>query len=104
MLLELLKDVLPEGSTSQNFNAAKNTVKCLGLGYTNIHACENDCVLFWKDHELLNVCPTCNTSRWKSEKTSHDGKRVYKVPRKVLRYFPKKKKAAEVFYVLKNSS
>jgi hypothetical protein len=33
MLLELLKDVLPDGSSlPKNFNAAKNTVKYLGLG------------------------------------------------------------------------
>jgi hypothetical protein len=64
MLLELLEDVLPEGSSlSKNFNAAKNMVKCLVLGYTNIHACDNDCILFWKDHKNDDVCPKFKTSR-----------------------------------------
>jgi hypothetical protein len=98
MLLELLKDVLPDGSSlPKNFNAAKNTVKYLGLGYTNIHACVNHCILFWKEqYKDLNVCPRCNTSRWKSENTSPNGKRVHRVPNKVLRYFPIKKGCKDI--------
>jgi hypothetical protein len=98
MLLELLRDVLPNGSQlPKNFNVSKNTVKYLGLGYTSIHACENDCILFWKQHTDLNVCPRCNTSRWKSEKTSPNGNRVHRVPKKVLRYFPIKKRLQRYF-------
>ncbi|GJN35321.1 hypothetical protein PR202_gb24076 [Eleusine coracana subsp. coracana] len=105
MLLELLKDVLHEGSSlPKNFNGAKNKVKCLGLGYTNVHAYENDCILFWKKNELLNVCPTCNTSRWKSEKTSRNGKRVHRVPRKVLPYFPIKKMLQRYFMTSKTAA
>ena len=105
MLLELLKDVLPEGSSlPKNFNEAKNIVKCLGLGYTNIHACANDCILFWKEHEKQNVCPKCNTSRWKSEKKSPNGKRVHRVPMKVLRYFPIKKRLQRYFMSSKTAA
>ena len=47
MLLELLKDVLPEESSiPKNFNVAKKMAKGVGLGYVKIHACENDCILF----------------------------------------------------------
>ena len=35
--------------------------------------------------------------RWKSEKKSLDGKRDYKVPKKVLRYFPIKKRLQRLF-------
>jgi hypothetical protein len=105
MLLQLLKDVLPEGSSlPKNFNAAKNMVKCLGLGYTNIHACDNDCILFWKEHEKANVCPKCKTSRWKSEKRSPNGKRVHRVPMKVLRYFPIKKRLQRYFMSSKTAA
>ncbi|WVZ76869.1 hypothetical protein U9M48_024793 [Paspalum notatum var. saurae] len=98
MLLELLHDVLPEGSSlPKNFNVAKNMVKCLGLGYINIHACDNDCILFRKEREKKNVCPKCNTSRWKSEKKSPNGKRVHRVRMKVLRYFPVKKRFQRYF-------
>ncbi|GJT35161.1 CACTA transposable element [Tanacetum coccineum] len=54
-----------------------------GLGYESIHACVNDCFLFWgEDHKDKQLCPVCNTSRWKDSNTS--GK---KVPNKVLCYF-----------------
>ncbi|XP_071699679.1 uncharacterized protein [Rutidosis leptorrhynchoides] len=55
----------------------------IGLGYEVIHACKNDCCLFYKEYKDLENCPICNASRWKDERTS--GK---KVPNKVLRYFP----------------
>jgi len=66
--------------------------KGVGLGYVKIHACENDCILFWKEHAKKDVCPKCDTSRWKSENSSPCGKHVHRVPRKVLRYFPIKRK------------
>ena len=66
--------------------------KGVGLGYVKIHACENDCILFWKEHAKKDVCPKCDTSRWKSENSSPSGKHVHRVPRKVLRYFPIKKR------------
>jgi hypothetical protein len=57
----------------------------------------NDCILFWKEkYKYLNVCPRCNTSRWKSENTGPNGKRVHRVPNKVLRYFPIKKGCKDI--------
>ena len=29
-----------------------------------IHACKNDCVLFWKENVELEACPVCKESRW----------------------------------------
>lgn len=52
----------------------------LGLGYENIHACPNNCTLYWGEIENEVVCPTCLTSRWKSE--------TKKIPAKVVKYFP----------------
>nr|GEX57387.1 hypothetical protein [Tanacetum cinerariifolium] len=55
----------------------------IGLGYESIHACEHDCCfLLGDDNKDLDLCPVCNTSRWKDSNTS--GKKVHK---KVLRYF-----------------
>ncbi|GKF10816.1 hypothetical protein Tco_0048742 [Tanacetum coccineum] len=55
----------------------------IGLGYESIHACVNDCFLFWaEDNKDKQFCTVCNTSRWKDNNTT--GK---KVPKKVLRYF-----------------
>ncbi|GJY59354.1 zinc finger, PHD-type containing protein [Tanacetum coccineum] len=55
----------------------------LGLGYESIHACINDCCLFWKENKFEENCPVCGKSRWKNKSTK--GKNV---PKKVLHYFP----------------
>nr|ABA93478.2 transposon protein, putative, CACTA, En/Spm sub-class [Oryza sativa Japonica Group] len=98
MLLDLLREAFPEGAElPKNFYEAKKAVKSLGFGYINIHACENDCILFWKQYENYTSCPKCNTSRWKMERKSLDGKRFHKVPRKVLRYFPIKERLQRLY-------
>jgi hypothetical protein len=87
LLVDLLVDALHRGSTlPKNFHEAKKVVKSVGVRYTTIHACENDCILVWKEHEKSDSCSVCSVSRWKSKKKSLDGKREYKVPRKVLHY------------------
>jgi hypothetical protein len=105
LLLDLLADALPKGSAlPKNYHEAKKLVKSVGVEYTSIHACENNCILFWKGHENSNSCPKCNLSHWKSEKRSLDGKCEYKVPRKVVRYFPIKKRLQRLFVSSKTSS
>uniref|UniRef100_A0A453J6C7 Uncharacterized protein n=1 Tax=Aegilops tauschii subsp. strangulata TaxID=200361 RepID=A0A453J6C7_AEGTS len=56
------------------------------------------------EHADKDICPTCKTSRWKSEKNNLDGKRVHKVPRKVLRYFPIKKRLQRLFVSPKSAT
>lgn len=56
MLLDLLRDAYPDSNIPTNFHAANKLVKHLGLGYITIHACENDCILFWKGEN--SVCAT----------------------------------------------
>nr|GEV03959.1 hypothetical protein [Tanacetum cinerariifolium] len=68
---------------SPSYYAIKKTFKTIGLGYESIHACVNDCFLFRdEDNKDKQICPVCNTSRWKDNNTT--GK---KVPKKVLHYF-----------------
>ncbi|XP_071679853.1 uncharacterized protein [Lolium perenne] len=100
LLLDLLKEAYPESAIPKNYNEAKKLVKCMGLGYVSIHACENDCILFWKENANANSCPKCKASRWKSERKHADGKRVHKAPKKVLRYFPIKKRLQRLFALL----
>jgi hypothetical protein len=89
LLLDLLNDALPESSTlPKSFYEAKKLVKFVGIGYNSIHSCENDCILYSKDYAKFNSCLNCKVSRWKSIRRSLDGKHIYKVPRKVLRYIP----------------
>jgi hypothetical protein len=105
LLVDLLVDALPKGSAlPRNFHDAKKLVKSVGVGYTNIHACENDCILFWKDYENSDSCLKCKVSRWKSNKKRLDGKREYKVPRRVLCYFPIKKRLQKLFVSSKTAS
>ncbi|XP_038716573.1 uncharacterized protein LOC120009913 [Tripterygium wilfordii] len=58
LVLDLFKEALPEGETlSTNYYEAKNVIRDLGLGYVHIHACMNDCVLFWMEHPDKENCP-----------------------------------------------
>ena len=84
MMLQLLNEAFKSTNFPKNHYEAKQYLRSLGLGYESIHACENDCALFWKDNEDMQLCPICESSRW-AEKRASNGK---KVPNKVLRYFP----------------
>nr|GEV96960.1 hypothetical protein [Tanacetum cinerariifolium] len=66
-----------------SYYAIKKTFKMIRLWYESIHACVNDCFLFWGDaNKDVHFCLVCNTSRWKDSNTP--GKKVSK---KVLHYF-----------------
>ena len=81
LLLDLLNDALPEGSTlPRNFYEAKKLVKSIGIGYQSIHACENDCMLYRKNDAKLDSCPKCKVSRWKSIRKSLDKASSFKWP------------------------
>jgi Transposase family tnp2 len=91
MLLEFLFDLLPEGSKiPKSYYEAKKNLKDLGLNYIKIDACKNDCILFQKEFEHLDKCPTCGESRWKVDTMGDDtlSKKRKLIPQKVLRYFP----------------
>ncbi|XP_019223545.1 PREDICTED: uncharacterized protein LOC109205294 [Nicotiana attenuata] len=92
-LLSFFKEVLPEGSFVPNsFYEAKKVLCDLGLGYTKIDACRNDCTLYWRDYADVQVCPKCGQSRWKSEE--HGG---MKVAHKILRHFPIKPRLQRLY-------
>ena len=82
MLIDLLHYALPQ---IQNFPSshyqAKKLIMDLGIGYEKIHACPNDCILYWGEMKEKDSCSKYATSRWKSE-TYKD-----KVPAKVMRFF-----------------
>ncbi|KAI5320208.1 hypothetical protein L3X38_039916 [Prunus dulcis] len=63
---------------------AQKVLHGLGLGYEKIHACKNNCMLFYKEHETLDTCPICNESRFKM--TSQN--RTTKIPQKEGSKFP----------------
>ncbi|CAN6688834.1 unnamed protein product [Malus baccata var. baccata] len=53
-----------------------------------IHACENDCMLYWKHNSGLDVCPTCGVSKYTTEVDDTVPSSKKRIPRKVLTYFP----------------
>jgi len=95
-ILNLFSKFLPEGHClPDSLDKVQRVVRDLGLDYVKIHACKNDCVLFFKEYASLETCPICKESRWRVvEKTcdndSADGATTVKkrLPVKILRYFP----------------
>ncbi|KAH7852488.1 hypothetical protein Vadar_025418 [Vaccinium darrowii] len=86
MIMAIIKDMLPancDKSVPWNIYQAKKFLRDLGLGYVPIHACKDDCTLFWKENANLMNCPTCNKPRYKVD----DGKGK-RIPQKILRYLP----------------
>ncbi|KAG6405745.1 hypothetical protein SASPL_133339 [Salvia splendens] len=63
MLLDLLREVFPDAIVGlpKSYYEAEKLMKKLGLGYEKIHACPNDCTLYWgkMKHELLVAHVIC---------------------------------------------
>ncbi|XP_052198329.1 uncharacterized protein LOC127805620 [Diospyros lotus] len=103
MILELLKDAFEHAKIPDSFYEAKKLITKLGLNYSQIHACPNDCMLYWGEDESRETCKVCNTSRWKQSRKgnptnmSSGGKKRKKKPVKVLRYFPLKPRLQRLF-------
>ncbi|KAI5328557.1 hypothetical protein L3X38_027954 [Prunus dulcis] len=86
--LGVFKRMLPK-----DHKYAHKVLHGLGLGYEKIHACKNNCMLFYKEHETLDTCPICNESRFKM--TSQN--RTTKIPQKVMRYLPLKPRLQRLY-------
>ncbi|XP_023771177.1 uncharacterized protein LOC111919836 [Lactuca sativa] len=83
MILKLLSEAFKDTIIRKTHYEAKKYLRTLGLGYESIHACKNDCALFWKENSELQSCPVCGASRWVDDRMHKK-----KIPTKVLRYFP----------------
>ncbi|XP_020245186.1 uncharacterized protein LOC109823313 [Asparagus officinalis] len=89
------KEAIPDIKLPKSFYEAKRIVKDLGLDYEKIHACSNDCMLFYGNvNGKLNKCSSCGASRWKPKKddaandSNQPTKKVHNVPVKdeILRH------------------
>jgi len=58
-----------------NMYESRKLLHALMMPYEQIHACENGCVLFRKEHEEATHCPKCNSSRY-MEVDSGDGHKM----------------------------
>ncbi|XP_077232767.1 uncharacterized protein LOC143871132 isoform X2 [Tasmannia lanceolata] len=111
MLLELLKEALPEGESLPNsFYETKKIIRDLGLHYNKIDACPNDCMLYWKEVANDSACRICGASRWKSTAQNSNNDRsssstgVHKVSAKILRHFPLKPRLQRLYMSKKTAS
>jgi len=58
--------MLPMGNTIlESSYVEKKMLKPLGLDYVMIHACKNDCILYWKEYENIEPCTKYGESHWK---------------------------------------
>ena len=78
-----IKDFLDFVFEHTTMGDKKKMIWDLGLDYVKIDACENNCMLYWKENSNRVECQVCGISRWKSSEGSVRGN---KVPHKVLRY------------------
>ncbi|KAG8366213.1 hypothetical protein BUALT_Bualt17G0053100 [Buddleja alternifolia] len=61
--------MLPKGhKLPDSFYSSKKVVAPLGLGVEKIDACENDCMLYWKNEKELQQCKICHHPRFKPKK------------------------------------
>ncbi|CAL2259321.1 unnamed protein product [Prunus armeniaca] len=92
--LEVFKRMLlTDNCLPKDHRQAQKVLNGLGLGYEKIHACKNNCMLFYKEYETLDTCPICNESRFKT--TSQN--RMTKIPQKVMCYLPLKSRLQRLY-------
>jgi hypothetical protein len=88
-LLSLINDVLPSNhKMSKDMYQSKKLLSTLDMEYEKIDACENNCMLFYKEHKDETKCLKCDKSRF-VEVVNEDGEKVtLKVAHKQLCYMP----------------
>ncbi|CAL9030086.1 unnamed protein product [Prunus brigantina] len=92
--LGVFKRMLPtDNCLPKDHRQAQKVLNGLGLGYEKIHACKNNCMLFYKEYETLDTCPICKESRFKM--TSQN--RTTKIPQKVMCYLPLKPRLQRLY-------
>ena len=57
-------------------------MKDIGMHYEAIHACPDDHVIYYDQHEFATECLECHISRYRTDQV------IKKVPHKVLHYIP----------------
>ncbi|XP_031090937.1 uncharacterized protein LOC115995929 [Ipomoea triloba] len=88
-LLKLLKDMLPDDNELPcSTYEAKKMLCLLSMDIERIHACPNDCILYWKQYKDLHVCPKCGALRYKRKGYDDACEKKKGAPAKVLWYLP----------------
>ncbi|XP_074383286.1 uncharacterized protein LOC141724892 [Apium graveolens] len=70
-LLHLIGLVLPEDhKLPEKYYTVRKMIRGLNMEYEKIDACENDCMLFYKEHSEKTKCDICKRDRYKVQKRS----------------------------------
>ncbi|CAM8877247.1 unnamed protein product [Rhodiola kirilowii] len=81
--LQITKQILPPDNNYPScYKDVKKVLKNLGLGYETIHACEQGCILYYKEHKDRVICPVCGVGRYIENESKS------KIPKKTLKDFP----------------
>ena len=64
ILFKLMKTTIlsNQNEMPKSRDVAKKILADVGMDYTTIHACQNDCILFKGEYANLDVCPKCQES------------------------------------------
>ncbi|XP_071712837.1 uncharacterized protein [Rutidosis leptorrhynchoides] len=95
MILDTVREAFPDATILKSLYEVRKIIRDLGLGYEKIDACENDCMLYWKENKDKTKCDICNKSRYKESRQGNEDDQSntandngQKIGSKVLRYFP----------------
>ena len=88
-LVKLIGDILPKPhKVPKDMYQSKKLLSALGMPYEKIDVCQDNCMLFWREHANETKCLKCGQSRF-VEVVNEDGEKVTtEVAHKQLRYFP----------------
>ena len=65
-LLQVVQDMLIEKNTLPKSYYQDKKILCpMGMEYSKIHACTNDCILYIHEFEEMHKCPKFGVSRYK---------------------------------------
>ena len=72
----------PSNILPRTYRDLSSIMEYIGMHYESIHACLNDHVIYYNQHEFAIECLAFQVSRYRTDKVTK------KVPQKVLRYIP----------------
>jgi hypothetical protein len=86
-LVDLISEVLPTGhKMTKDMYQSKKLIEGLSMEYEKIDVCQDNCMLFWKEHDREHKCLKCGKSRYVELVNEEGEKVVAKVVHKQLRY------------------
>jgi hypothetical protein len=88
-LLKLISDVLPANhKLSRDMYQSKKLLSGLGMDYEKIDVCQDNYVLFWKEHINEMKCLKCGKSRFVEVINADNEEVMTEIAYKQLRYMP----------------